>query len=82
MVQTLVQTSAGDATRGRVVSLLQAAMSTASVTSMAIGGVMADLTSIRLVYLAAGVVVLLAAGVAAVMFRGVRRPERAIPAAA
>jgi hypothetical protein len=43
---------------------------------------MADLTSIRLVYLAAGVVVLLAAGVAAVMFRGVRRPERAIPAAA
>lgn len=82
MVQTMVQTSAGDATRGRVVSLLQAAMSTASVGSMAIGGVMADLTSIRLVYLAAGVVVLLAAGVAVVMFRGVPRPERAVPAAA
>jgi MFS family permease len=75
MVQTMVQTSAGDATRGRVVSLLQAAMSTASVGSMAIGGVMADLTNIRLVYLAAGVVVLAAAGVAAVMFRGVGRPE-------
>jgi MFS family permease len=82
MVQTLVQTSAGDATRGRVVSLLQAATSTASVTSMAIGGVMADLTSLRTVFLAAGVVVLMAAGVAVVMFRGVRRPERAIPAAA
>ena len=82
MVQTLVQTSAGDATRGRVVSLLQAATSTASVTSMAIGGVMADLTSVRTVFLAAGVVVLMAAGVAVVMFRGVRRPERAIPAAA
>jgi hypothetical protein len=49
---------------------------------MAIGGVMADLTSVRTVYLAAGVVVLMAAGVAVVMFRGVRRPERAIPAAA
>jgi ABC-type transporter Mla subunit MlaD len=36
---------------------------------------MADLTNIRLVYLAAGVVVLAAAGVAAVMFRGVGRPE-------
>ena len=82
MVQTLVQTLAGDATRGRVVSLLQAAMSTASVVSMAIGGVLADLTSVRLVYLAAGVVVLLAAGVAVVMFRGVRRPERSVPAAA
>jgi MFS family permease len=78
MVQTMVQTSAGDATRGRVVSLLQAAMSTASVGSMAIGGVMADLTNIRLVYLAAGVVVLAAAGVAAVMFRGVGRPEPAV----
>jgi MFS family permease len=82
MVQTLVQTSAGDATRGRVVSLLQAATSTASVTSMAIGGVMADLTSLRTVFLAASVVVLMAAGVAVVMFRGVRRPERAMPAAA
>ena len=82
MVQTMVQTSAGDATRGRVVSLLQAAMSTASVGSMAIGGVMADLTSIRLVFLAAGVVVLLAAGVAAVMFRGVGRPEPAVAVAA
>lgn len=82
MVQTLVQTSAGDATRGRVVSLLQAAMSTASVTSMAIGGVMADLIGIRLVYLAAGIVVLLAAVVAVVMFRGVPRRERSVPAAA
>jgi hypothetical protein len=43
---------------------------------------MADLIGIRLVFLAAGIVVLMAAGVAVVMFRGVRRPERAIPAAA
>ena len=82
MVQTMVQTSAGDATRGRVVSLLQAAMSTASVASMAIGGVLADVAGVRLVYLAAGVVVLMAAAVAVVMFRGVPRPERPVPAAA
>jgi predicted MFS family arabinose efflux permease len=70
MLQTVVQTTAGDATRGRVVSLLQASLSTASVASMAIGGVLGDLIGIRQVYLAAGVVVLAAAGVAWVMFRG------------
>jgi MFS transporter, DHA3 family, macrolide efflux protein len=71
MLQTVAQTTAGDATRGRVVSLLQASLSTASVASMAIGGVLGDLIGIRLVYVAAAVIVLLAAGVAVVMFRGV-----------
>jgi MFS family permease len=70
MVQTLVQTSTGDATRGRVVSLVQAAMSTASVTSMAIGGVLAEVIGVREVFLAASGFVLLAAGVSWVMFRG------------
>jgi MFS family permease len=74
-VQTIVQTTATDATRGRVVSLLQASMSTASVVSMAIGGVLADLVGIRAVYAGAALVVLGAAGVAMLMFRGVpRRP--------
>ncbi len=71
MVQTLVQTAAGDATRGRVVSIVQASMSTASVTSMAIGGVLGDLIGIRSVFLAAGGFVLVAAAVSWVMFRGV-----------
>lgn len=71
MVQTLVQTSTGDATRGRVVSLVQASMSTASVVSMAVGGVLGDLIGIREVFLAAGGFVLVAAGVSWVMFRGV-----------
>ena len=71
MVQTLVQTSTGDATRGRVVSVVQASMSTASVVSMAIGGVLGDIIGIREVFLAAGSFVLVAAAVSWVMFRGV-----------
>ncbi len=80
MLQTMVQTSAGDATRGRVVSVLQASMSTASVASMAVGGILGDLIGIRLVFLAAGILVALAAGVSFLMFRGVS--GRPAPAAA
>jgi MFS family permease len=81
MVQTLVQTAAADATRGRVVSIVQASMSTASVASMAIGGVLGDLIGVRSVFLAAGGFVLVAAGVSWVMFRGVSgRPEPAASA--
>jgi MFS family permease len=82
MVQTIVQTSTADATRGRVVSVVHAAMSTASVTSMAIGGVLGDVIGIRNVFLAAGIVVVLAAGVSALMFRRVSgRPEPELVAA-
>lgn len=70
MLQTIVQTTAGDATRGRVVSLLQASMSTASVASMAIGGVLGDVIGIRSVYLVASGIVLLAALISWVLFRG------------
>jgi predicted MFS family arabinose efflux permease len=71
MLQTIVQTTATDATRGRVVALLQASLSTASVGSMALGGVLGELIGIRAVYLAAAVVVLIAAGIAFLLFRGV-----------
>jgi predicted MFS family arabinose efflux permease len=71
MLQTIVQTTATDATRGRVVALLQASLSTASVGSMALGGVFGELIGIRAVYLAAAVVVLVAAGIAFLLFRGV-----------
>lgn len=78
MAQTLVQTSTDDASRGRVVSLLQAAMSTASVTSMAIGGVAGEVMGIRPVFAAAALVAVAAAGVAWLMFRGtVSRPVAA-----
>jgi MFS family permease len=70
MVQTVVQTAAGDATRGRVVSLLQASISTASVASMAIGGVLGDVIGIRPVYLMAAGIVLGASGLSVLLFRG------------
>jgi MFS family permease len=70
MVQTVVQTAAGDATRGRVVSLLQASISTASVASMAIGGVLGDVIGIRPVYLMAAAIVLGASGLSVLLFRG------------
>jgi MFS family permease len=79
MLQTIVQTTATDATRGRVVSLLQACLSTASVASMAIGGVLGDLIGIRSVYLAAAVIVLAAAGIAFLIFRGVSGRPAAAP---
>jgi MFS family permease len=81
MLQTIVQTVATDATRGRVVSLLQASLSTASVASMAIGGVLGDLIGIRSVYLAAAAIVLLAAGISVLLFRGVSGRPAPIPAA-
>lgn len=79
MLQTIVQTTATDATRGRVVSLLQASLSTASVASMAIGGVLGDLIGIRSVYLAAAVIVLAAAGIAFLIFRSVSGRPAAAP---
>ena len=82
MIQTLVQTSTPDASRGRVVSLIQAAMSTASVASMAIGGVFGSLIGVREVFLAAGAVTLVAALISFVMFRGISgRPVRTSAAA-
>lgn len=81
MLQTIVQTTAGDATRGRVVSLLQASLSTASVASMAIGGVLGELIGIRSVYLAAAVIVLLAAAISLLLFRGVSGQPARMPAA-
>lgn len=71
MLQTIVQSAATDATRGRVVSLLQASLSTASVTSMAAGGILGDLIGIRAVYLVAAAIVVVASGIAFVLFRGV-----------
>ena len=79
MLQTIVQTASTDATRGRVVSILQASMSTASVASMAIGGVLADLIGVRSVYLAASAFVFLAAAVAFLVFRGASGRPAAAP---
>ena len=68
---TIVQTGAGDSHRGRVISTLHAVMSAASVVSMALAGVFADLIGVRIAFLLAGMVVGIAAVTAAILFRGV-----------
>jgi MFS transporter, DHA3 family, macrolide efflux protein len=67
---TIVQTTAGDSHRGRVVASLHAVMSAASVVSMALAGVFADLIGVRVAFLLAGIVVGIAAIAAALLFRG------------
>jgi predicted MFS family arabinose efflux permease len=60
------------------VSILQAAISTASVTSMALGGIFGDVLGIRSVFVIAGTIALGAAALSWVMFRGVSgRPAQA-----
>jgi MFS transporter, DHA3 family, macrolide efflux protein len=67
---TIVQTAASDSHRGRVVATLNAVMSAASVVSMALAGVFADLIGVRVAFLLAGSVVGVAAIAAAALFRG------------
>jgi len=67
---TIVQTAAGDSHRGRVVASLHAVMSAASVVSMALAGVFADLIGVRVAFLLAGIVVGIAAIIAGLLFRG------------
>ena len=67
---TIVQVSATDSHRGRVVATLHAIMSAASVVSMALAGVFADLIGVRVAFLIAGSVVGVAAITAFVLFRG------------
>lgn len=68
---TIVQTAVVDSLRGRLVSLLSAAMSTANVVSMALAGIFADLLTTRTVYLLAAAVCGSAALFAYLIFRGI-----------
>jgi MFS family permease len=86
--QTIVQTTVGDEARGRVSGAVQAAISTASVVSMAAAGIFANVASIREVLLVGGLICLAAASATAVLFRLDRgassdaaRPVGAQPAA-
>ena len=72
MMSTVLQTQTADAARGRVASLLSASVSTASVVSMAVGGVLGDIIGVRGVFVSSGGVVLLASLMALLLFRGVR----------
>ena len=57
-VVTIMQTDVPDAARGRVMATLQAAMSGASVASMALAGVFGDVLGIREVFFAAAAIVI------------------------
>lgn len=67
---TLVQRATTDATRGRVGGALNAAIQGASIGSMALAGLLADVIGIRMVFLAGGAVAAIAAIVAWALFRG------------
>lgn len=74
---TVVQTSVADSLRGRIGSLLSAAMSTANVASMALAGIFADLLTTRTVYVLSAGVCGAASLVAYLIFRGIRPPDEA-----
>ncbi|HEY4189079.1 MAG TPA: MFS transporter [Candidatus Limnocylindrales bacterium] len=67
---TIVQKATTNETRGRVAGALNAAIQTASIASMAVAGILADVTGIRVVFALGGAVALLAAVVAWMLFRG------------
>jgi MFS family permease len=72
-VVTILQTSVADAERGRIMSVLQAAMSASSVLSMAFAGIAGDIVGVRNVFFLAGAVVGIGALVSVVGYRGDRR---------
>jgi MFS transporter, DHA3 family, macrolide efflux protein len=74
-VVTLLQTGVVDAERGRIMSVLNAAMSGATVLSMAFAGIAGDVVGVRNVFFLAGAIVAVGAVISLIGFRGTaRRP--------
>jgi len=69
-VVTLLQTSVVDAERGRIMSVLNAAMSGATVLSMAFAGIAGDVVGVRNVFFLAGAIVAVGAVISLIGFRG------------
>jgi MFS transporter, DHA3 family, macrolide efflux protein len=69
-VVTMLQVNVEDAERGRIMSVLNAAMSAASVTSMAFAGIAGDIVGVRTVFFLASAIVAIGATIALVGFRG------------
>jgi MFS family permease len=68
---TIVQQATTDATRGRVAGALNAAIQAASIGSMAVAGIVAEATGIRVVFALGAAVAALAAVLSWALFRGV-----------
>lgn len=73
-IATLMQTSVDDKLRGRTGASLNTLISTASLVSMAMAGVLASGIGVRNVFLLGGAVVVLAGLASALVFRGITRP--------
>jgi MFS transporter, DHA3 family, macrolide efflux protein len=71
-IVTILQQSTPDGERGRVMSVLQAAMSAASVLSMGFAGILGDAIGIREVFLVAGAITAMGFVVAVVGYRPTR----------
>ena len=84
-VVTILQSTVADSERGRVMSVLQAVMSAASVLSMALAGIAGDTIGVREVFYAAGAICAVGFVAALVGFRpgsaSARLTEAAEPAA-
>jgi MFS family permease len=72
-VVTMLQVNVADAERGRIMSVLNAAMSGATVLSMAFAGIVGDLVGVRNVFFVAGAIVAVGAFVSLIGFRGTQR---------
>ena len=70
-VVTIFQTGVPDGMRGRAMATLQAAMSGASIASMALAGIFGELVGVRTVFLIGGLVVGTGAIASYVLYRGV-----------
>jgi MFS family permease len=66
---TIAQQATTDETRGRVAGALNASIQTASIASMAVAGILADVVGMRTVFFAGGAIAMSAAVVAWVLFR-------------
>ena len=66
---TILQSTVADAERGRVMAVLQAVMSAASVLSMGLAGIAGDAIGVRAVFFAAGAICAVGFVVALVGFR-------------
>lgn len=69
VTMTIVAQSTTDATRGRVGGTLNAVTQTASIASMALAGIFADIIGMRVVFFVGGGIAMLAAVVAWALFR-------------
>ena len=79
---TFMQTSVADNLRGRVGGALNTVISTASLVSMALAGVAAELIGVRNVFIVGGAIVLVAAAGSAILFSSANRTitEASVPA--